>query len=121
MTEFDIGGGAEATGPPADTLPGAIEKEAARIIGETIMVDSPAEVNGGYCRQAAEAAVRRAAPVTESPMALMRGWQGMGSRHFFVRLDGMYHDPQRPGGVPDIRDLPFFSGEPHDVEVVATY
>ena len=120
MGSFDIGSGDRPTSGPAP-LPRAIREETARIVGNTIMVDDASELNAGYCRQLAEAAASRAQAVEDGPIELIRAWQGMGSRHFFLQKGETYHDAERPDGVPEMTDLPFFSGPAHDVTVVRTW
>lgn len=114
MGGFDFG----SSSPPRGdgTLPGEIRIVSDWMIRTTPMVDSPAEINGGYCKQLAEIVSGR----VHEPTKILRAWQGMGSRHFFIESGGKYYDAERPDGVDEIKDLPFFNGRAgYDVEPVS--
>jgi hypothetical protein len=103
---------------PVYRLSTAIQNEADRMINNTIMVDSPDDINGGYCKELAEnvyTQMNRQLP----GLRILRAWQGMGSRHFFLQYGDKYYDAERPYGVDEIRMLPFFGGESaYDITVI---
>jgi hypothetical protein len=105
MGEFDMGGSDVDPTTPTRGITGVIREETRRVIDNTMMVDDPAEINGGYCRDLAEQVVAR---VPEAN--IYRAWQGMGSRHFFIEHRGRFYDSERPRGVARPSDLPFFRG-----------
>jgi len=95
-----------------------IQNEADRMIDNTIMVDSPDDINGGYCKELAENVYARMSKVLPG-LQIIRAWQGMGSRHFFLQYNGKYYDAERPYGVDEIRMLPFFGGKSaYDITVI---
>mgnify|MGYP006289626547 CR=1 FL=1 len=91
-------------------------EQALREIRETLLtkpvsprVETPADINNHYCRYVAETVQDRLGDQYDLQI-LEDG--GRGFVHTWIMYDGRHYDAERPEGVDDYHDLPFFERHP---------
>lgn len=89
-----------------------VESVFEEVVGDVIASDgnsvsSRSEVNDGFCSIVAAEVYERLGEPEEMQLCVESGG-GAGGEHYWIEYEGLFYDAERPEGVEDWRDLPYW-------------